>query len=337
MKAQCRTTGAAVRNLSGILSFLALVTLGLVMTATAQDMSHHHMDMNADPTAESEITQDWAKAKLAKSPRHHEWVKVKNGDREVNCFIVYPEVNKKATAVVVIHEIFGMSDWVQQMTDEVAEAGYIAIAPDLLSGMGPNKGGTSDVATQGNNAVGQAIRALPPDQIAGDLNAVADYVSKLPAANGKVAAGGFCWGGSTTFFFATRRPTLKAAFVFYGSAPNDNAQGQPYTVDKAAAGKIGASVYGFYAENDMRIDATVPPTVDAMKELKKMYDPVTYAGAGHGFMRAGEPNNPPPAAAAAGADEAAIKKAANDQTMYKANRKAHDDAWARWMGIMAKL
>ena len=337
MKAQCRTTGAAVRNLLSILSLLAMATLGLVMTATAQDMSHHHMDMNADPTAESEITQDWAKAKLAKSPRHHEWVKVKNGDREVNSFIVYPEVNKKATAVVVIHEIFGMSDWVQQMTDELAEAGYIAIAPDLLSGMGPNKGGTADVATQGNNAVGQAIRTLPPDQIAGDLNAVADYVSKLPAANGKVAAGGFCWGGSTTFFFATRRPSLKGAFVFYGSAPNDNAQGQPYTVDKAAVGKIGAPVYGFYAENDMRIDATVPPTVDAMKELKKMYDPVTYAGAGHGFMRAGEPNNPPPAAAAAGADEAAVKKAANEQTMYKANRKAHDDAWARWMAILAKL
>lgn len=336
MKAQCRPTGA-VRNLVSIFSLIAMATLGLAMTATAQDMSHHHMDMNADPTAESEITQDWARAKLAKSPRHHEWVKVKNGDREVNSFIVYPEVNKKATAVVVIHEIFGMSDWVQQMTDELAEAGYIAIAPDLLSGMGPNKGGTADVATQGNNAVGQAIRALPPDQIAGDLNAVADYVSKLPAANGKVAAGGFCWGGSTTFFFATRRPTLKAAFVFYGSAPNDNAQGQPYTVDKAAVGKIGAPVYGFYAENDMRIDATVQPTVDAMKELKKMYDPVTYAGAGHGFMRAGEPNNPPPAAAAAGADEAAMKKAANDQTMYKANRKAHDDAWARWMAILAKL
>lgn len=336
MKAQCRPTGA-VRNLLSIFSLIAMATLGGVMTATAQDMSHHHMDMNADPTAESEITQDWAKAKLAKSPRHHEWVKVKNGDREVNSFIVYPEVNKKATAVVVIHEIFGMSDWVQQMTDELAEAGYIAIAPDLLSGMGPNKGGTADVATQGNNAVGQAIRALPPDQIAGDLNAVADYVSKLPAANGKVAAGGFCWGGTTTFFFATRRPTLKAAFVFYGQAPNDNAQGQPYTVDKAAVGKIGAPVYGFYAENDMRIDATIQPTVDAMKELKKMYDPVTYAGAGHGFMRAGEPNNPPPAAAAAGADEAAVKKAANDQTMYKANRKAHDDAWARWMAILAKL
>ena len=314
------------------------VALLFCVVGKAQDMgTHHHVDMNVDPTAESETIQDWAKSKLAKSPRHKEWVKVKNGNREVNSFIVYPESNKKATAVVVSHEIFGMSDWVQQITDELAEAGYIAIAPDLLSGMGPNGGGTEVLAATGNNAVGQAIRGLPPDQIAGDLNAVADYVSKLPAANGKVAVGGFCWGGSTTFFFATRRPSLKAAFVFYGSAPSNNAQGQPYTVDKDAVGKIGAPVYGFYAENDMRIDATIPPTTDAMKELNKKYDPITYAGAGHGFMRAGEPNNPAPAAAPAGSDEAATKKAADAMTAYKANRKAHDDAWARWMAILAKL
>ena len=337
MKIRLNRCQQAVRKAQAFIAVAVGLLFCAIGTATAQDMSHHHMDLNADPTAESEITQDWAKEKLAKSPRHREWVKIKNGAREVNSFIVYPEVSKKATAVVVIHEIFGMSDWVQQMTDELAEAGYIAIAPDLLSGMGPNGGGTADVATKGSNAVGQAIRALPPDQIASDLNAVADYVSKLPAANGKVVAGGFCWGGTTTFFFATRRPTLKAAFVFYGQAPSDNAQGQPYTVDKAALGKIGAPVYGFYAENDMRIDATVPPTVDAMKEFKKIYDPVTYAGAGHGFMRAGEPNNPAPAAAAPDADEAAAKKAANDQAMYKANRKAHDDAWARWIAIMAKI
>ena len=174
-----------IKAILSMLTMLALVMLAGVITATAQDMSHNHMASDYDPTAESEITQDWAKAKLAKSPRHKEWVKVKNGAREINSFIVYPEVNKKATAVVVIHEIFGMSDWVQQITDELAEAGYIAIAPDLLSGMGPKGGGTDEIAATGNNAVGQAIRALPPDQIASDLNAVADYVAKLPAANGK--------------------------------------------------------------------------------------------------------------------------------------------------------
>jgi carboxymethylenebutenolidase len=322
---------------ASLLFVTALTLLSMPSVASAQTDTHHHAMTATDASDSPEIVQDWAKNKLAQSPRHHEWVKVKNGDREVNSFVVYPEVKKKATAVIVIHEIFGMSDWVQQLTDELAEAGYIAIAPDLLSGMGPNGGGTSDVATKGNNAVGQTIRALPPDQIAADLNAVADYIAKVPGANGKVAVGGFCWGGSTTFLFATRRPTLKAAFVFYGSAPSNNAQGQPYSVDKDAITKIGAPVYGFYAENDMRIDATIPATTEAMKAAAKKYDPVTYAGAGHGFMRAGEPNNPPPAAPAAGADEAALKKAANDLTTYNANRKARDDAWVRWKAILAKL
>jgi len=325
-----------------------MIVLGIIAMfyhcagVVAQDLSaHHHPGVGATMDAETETIQDWAKQQLAKSPRHREWVKIKNGNREVNSFVVYPEVNKKATSVIVIHEIFGMSDWVQQLTDELAEAGYVAIAPDLLSGMGPNGGGTAEIAATGNNAVGQAIRALPPDQIAGDLNAVADYVAKLPAANGKVAVGGFCWGGSTTFFLATRRPSLKAALVFYGSAPGSNAQGQPYAVDKAALEKIGAPVYGFYAGNDMRVDATVPPTTDAMKELKKPYDPVTYAGAGHGFMRAGEPNNPQPLAPVAKGDEAADKKAADDYqkalTAYKANRKARDDAWTKVKAILAKI
>ena len=318
----------------------ALLTMGLAMfvsSVAAQDMSaHNHATPNE--SANPEAIQDWAKQRLVKSPRHQEWVKVKNGNREVNSFVVYPEVKKKATAVVVIHEIFGMSDWVQQLTDELAEAGYIAIAPDLLSGMGPKGGGTSDFDA---NAVRQAIGALPADQIKTDLNAIADYVSKLPGANGNVVVAGFCYGGSQSFNLATNRSSLKAAFVFYGTPPASNAQGQPFAIDKAALGRIGAPVYGFYAENDMRVDATIPPAVDAMKELGKTYDPVTYAGAGHGFMRAGEPNAPEPVAPVAKGDEAADKKAADDYqkalAARKANRKARDDAWVRWKAILAKL
>src|SRR2546426_12731467 len=128
--------------------------------------------------------QDWAKARLDKSPRHLEWVKVKHGSREGNCFIAYPEVKDKATAVVVIHEIFGLSDWVRSVTDELAEAGYIAIAPDLLSGTAPGGGGTTELGS--GDAVRKAISTLPPDQVTADLNAVADYVAKLPACSGKV-------------------------------------------------------------------------------------------------------------------------------------------------------
>ena len=329
MKIRVSMRKAARRIMSAL--FAALV--GCVVGVSAQDMSTHH-HMPSSTAVNEEAIQDWAKQKLAKSPRHSEWVKVKNGTREVNSFVVYPENKKNATAVVVIHEIFGMSDWVQQLTDELAEAGYIAIAPDLLSGMGPNGGGTSSLD---GNAVRQAIGALPPDQITADLNAVADYIAKVPGANGKVAVTGYCWGGSQSFRFATNRPSLKAAFVFYGTAPGSNAQGQPFAPDKTALAKISAPVYGFYAENDMRINATLPATSDAMKELKKTYEPVTYAGAGHGFMRGGEANAPEPPAAVAGADEAAVKKAADALAMYKANRKARDDSWVRWKAILAKL
>src|SRR6266498_4091313 len=154
---------------------LSTIILGVISlfyfcgNAASQDMSvHHHPDTSAAMT-DTETIQDWAKQQVAKSPRHREWVKVKNGNREVNSFVVYPEVSKKATAVIVIHEVFGMSDWVQELSDELAEAGYIAIAPDLLSGMRPNGGGSSEFDS---NTVRQAINNLPPDQITADLNAV---------------------------------------------------------------------------------------------------------------------------------------------------------------------
>jgi carboxymethylenebutenolidase len=267
--------------------------------APAQEISvSSHMGHGSVPAP----AQDWAKQRLAKSPRHQEWVPVKHGDRTVNSFVVYPEVKGKATTVVVIHEIFGMSDWVQSLTDQLAEAGYIAIAPDLLSGMGPKGGGTSEIGDR--SAVIQAIGKLPPEQITADLGAVADYVSKLPAANGKVVVAGFCWGGMQSFRFATNRPDIKAAFVFYGTPPES----------KEALDKIKAPVYGFYAGNDARVTSTVPKTIELMKQEGKSYDPMTYEGAGHGFMRDGE-----------------------DPAGKEPNKKARDEAWTRWKSILGKI
>jgi carboxymethylenebutenolidase len=260
--------------------------------------------------AVSASAQDWAKARLEKSPRHGEWVKVKNGSREVSCFITYPEVKDKATAVIVIHEIFGLSDWVRGVTDQLAEAGYIAIAPDLLSGAAPGGGGTAELG--GMDAVRKAIMSLPPDQITADLNAVAEYVTRLPSCNGKLAVGGFCWGGGQTFRYATNNKDLKAAFAFYGTAPESE--------DDLAL--INCPVYGFYGENDNRVDATIPKTTEAMKKLGKTYEPIIYNGAGHGFMRAGE--DPTPAEGG--------KKAAQS-----ANKKARDDAWKRWKSLLKKI
>jgi carboxymethylenebutenolidase len=244
--------------------------------------------------------QDWAKQALEKSPRHSEWVTLKHDNRSVQAFIVFPEVKGKAPAVVVIHEIFGLTDWARSMADELAAAGYIAIAPDLLSGFGPKGGGSSDFA--GNTDAAKVVSGLDPDTVTADLNAAADYVKKLPASNGKIAVAGFCWGGTQTFRFATNRHDLRAAFVFYGSGPKD-------------VSSINTPVYGFYAGNDGRIGATLSETTTAMKAANKKYDPVTYEGAGHGFMRAGEdPGNTNPA-----------------------NKTARDQAWERWLRLLKSM
>jgi carboxymethylenebutenolidase len=244
--------------------------------------------------------QDWAKGKLEQSPRHHEFVTVKHGGRPVDTFIVYPESKSKRPVILMIHEIFGLTDWVKDMADQLAAAGYIVVAPDLLSGMGANGGGSNTFDQDG--AI-QAVSHLPPDQVTADLNAVADYALKLPAANGRLFVTGFCWGGGQTFRFATNRPDLKAAFVFYGPPP-----------DKDAMARIKAPVYGFYAGNDARIDATIPDATAKMKQLGKTYEPVTYEGAGHGFMRAGE---------------------APDAS--EANRKARSESLSRLESLLKKL
>jgi carboxymethylenebutenolidase len=224
---------------------------------------------------------------------------VKHDGRSVETFVAYPESKDKTPVVLVIHEIFGMSDWVQEVADEFAAAGYIAIAPDLLSSMGPNGGRTTSFKP---NDVMAAIGHLDPDQITADLKAVADYGLKLPAATSKLFVAGFCWGGGQTFRFATNRADVAAALVFYGPPP-----------DKDAMGRIKAPVYGFYAGNDARIGATVPDTIEKMKELGKKYEPVTYDGAGHGFMRAGE-----------------------DPNATEGNAKARTEAWVRVKEILAR-
>ncbi len=223
--------------------------------------------------AVSATAQDWAKARLDASPRHHEYVTLKHDNRTLQAFVVYPEAKNKATVVVLIHEIFGLSDWAKEMADELAGQGFIVVAPDLITGLGPNGGDSSSMPDR--DAAVKAVSGLDPAQVTADLDAAADYGKKLPAANGKVVTVGFCWGGGKSFAFATHRKDLAAAFVFYGPGPAD-------------VTSIIAPVYGFYAGNDARIGATIPATTEAMKAAGKKYEPVTYDGAGHGFMRAGE-------------------------------------------------
>lgn len=236
---------------------------------------------------------------LKNSPRHGEWVEVpmsrpappaaapkpdaKPGDappaaspdakpETIKTWVVYPERKEAAPVVLVIHEIFGMTDWVRGVADALAAEGFIAIAPDLLSGKGPNGGATDSF--QGDKAR-EAIGALSGPEVARRLDAVRAYALALPSAKPASACIGFCWGGSTSFAYAASQPDLKGAIVYYGTAPTD----------KAALGRIACPVTGFYGGDDARVTSTVDATATAMRELGKSFTSKVYNGAGHGFLR----------------------------------------------------
>jgi carboxymethylenebutenolidase len=237
--------------------------------------------------------------RLESTPRHDEWVTIDSAGRPLHAYVVYPQSSRKSGAVLVVHENRGLTDWVRTVADRLAEHGYIAIAPDLLSGAAPGGGRTSDFPT--SDAAREAISKLPREQVMTDLVNAAKYVRTLPSANGKLAVAGFCWGGGRTFDFANSGDDVSASFVFYGTGPRD---------DAGAAG-IDGPVYGFYGGADERVNATIDPTKAAMDKNGKRYEPVIYAGAGHAFMRLGEEAN---------AEET--------------NKKAHDEAWTRWLSLL---
>lgn len=248
------------------------------------------------------IAQDFALRQLENSPRHHEWVEVKSENRTVHCFVAYPEVAKKAPAVLIIHENRGLTDWVRSFADQVAALGYVAIAPDLLSGFSEEKQKTSDFAS--SDEAREALYQLDKTQILLDLDAVQNYIRAVPASDGKVVVAGFCWGGTQTFRYSLHNANFQAALVFYGSPP----------APESDFGPIAVPVYGFYGENDQRINATIPITEEKMKAANKQYLPQVYAGAGHAFMRLGE-----------------------DPAGIEANQKARKEAWERFQEIMQGL
>lgn len=239
--------------------------------------------------------------RLETTPRHDEWVTIQSAGRPLHAYVVYPQSSKKVGAVMVIHENRGLTDWVRTVADQLAERGYLAIAPDMLSGSAPGGGRTSDFPT--SDAAREAISKLPREQVLADLAATANYVRTLPSANGKLAVAGFCWGGSRTWDAANTIDGVAAAFPFYGTGP---------TNDGGVTG-IEAPVYGFYGGDDARVNATVEPTKALTDKHGKTFEPVIYPGAGHAFMRLGEEANP-----------------------TEANRKAREDAWQRWLTFLEK-
>jgi len=244
--------------------FFVLFTLAFPLTAHGAKL---------EPGGAIPPAEETAREALEKSPRHGEFVDVPYaGHVPLRSWVVYPERKDKAGVVVVIQEIFGLTDWLRGVADQLAADGFIAIAPDMLSGMGPGGGGTDSIPSRDD--VVKLTRQLTPEETAARIAAVRAWAATVPAANGKLATMGFCWGGARSFAAAASSPPPQAAVVFYGTSP-----------DSVLIEQVNAPVQGHYGGDDARVNATIEPAKKRLSERKRTYEPNVYEGAGHGFLR----------------------------------------------------
>lgn len=259
-------------------SLLAMTSFVACTTTGSNNTVDHSSHESASPVSGASVPQTsalpadaaGARARLAASPRHGEWVMISAGSDSVRAWIVYPERKTKAPVVVVVHEIYGLTPWVRGVADQLAADGFIAIAPDLLTSKNlpnPTDSVPADLATA-------AIRTLQKADVHRQITAAANYAMALPSALPRYGIVGYCWGGGVSFEHAVRSPSLGASVVFYGVSP-----------ESEALKSVKAPVLGLYGGNDARVNSTIPPADSAMRALGKTYSHTIYEGAGHGFLR----------------------------------------------------
>lgn len=278
-----------MRNVNNLFMYLLIIVFSTTLAAQEKPSSTNDLL----PAGEEN-----ARAALDKSPRHGEWLDVSYEGKSIRSWIVYPERKDKAPVIIIIHEIFGLSDWIRSVADQLAKEGYIAIAPDLISGFGPNGGGSESVTSR--DSVVLLIRNLSAEETYKRLNAVRSYVLKIPSANGKYATVGFCWGGGRSFGYACVQSDVSAAIVYYGTAP-----------EAKELATLSAPVLGLYGGDDARVGATIEPASVEIRRLGKIYEHESYEGAGHGFLRAQSDRN-------------------------GANLRATEKAWPRMLAFLRK-
>lgn len=264
-----------------------LVPLAFLLVAACAGVRTPPIDSTAD--------------RLENTPRHDEWVAIQQGERTLHAYVSYPQRSSLSPSILVIHENRGLTDWVRGVADRLAEQGYVAIAPDFLSGAGPDGGRTKDFPSQ--DAAREAISSLPPAQVMADMKAAIEWARAQVSTTDGVSVAGFCWGGARAWDIANAGVTLQAVYVFYGTGPDDPSE----------VARITAPVYGFYGGDDARVNAGIPTIETLMRARGAFFDPVIYPGAGHAYMRAGEE----PEASAA-------------------NRQAMEASWARWSGLLRR-
>jgi carboxymethylenebutenolidase len=207
------------------------------------------------------------------TPRRNEWVDVPmpGTNVKIHTWVVYPDGTQPAGTVLVLHGASGITDWIRSVADQLAKEGFIALALDLSSGLGPGGGNFDSFRFMDDRM--RATQKLTRDDVMGRIKAVRDFAAKMPRSNGRTGSVGFCGGGTNSFTLATDVPAHNASVVYYGGPP-----------PMASLEKTTAPVIGFYGEDDARIFATVEPTRAAMKKLGKAYEAHTYPHATHSFL-----------------------------------------------------
>jgi carboxymethylenebutenolidase len=248
---------------------------------TAATAEHDHAEPAAVATVTTAATvQDSAlpagaaeaRARLAASPRHGEWAMIPTATGDsIRAWVVYPERSSLSPVVLVVHEIFGLTNWIRAVADQLAADGFIAIAPDLMTMHDIPADSTGDPVREQATTI---IRTLDPERYHRQLVSIADWGMALPAATDRYGIVGFCWGGSASFRHAIESSTVDAAVVYYGSAP-----------DVGMLARVNAPILGLFAGDDARVNATVPPADSALRALGKPFEYHMFEGSGHGFLR----------------------------------------------------
>jgi len=184
-------------------------------------------------------------------------------------YLSHPKGNGPFPAVILVPHGFGLDDHSRDVTRRLASEGFATLGVDVLS----RKGGTASMPSP-EEAL-KMIRSLTDQEVVSDLGASYVYLtSQSMVRKDRIGIMGFCSGGSQAFLYATENPDLKAAVIFYGSAPSE-----------AALTKIQCPVLGNYGELDERISSGVPATAAAMQRLGKRFDYKIYPNAPHAFFR----------------------------------------------------
>jgi carboxymethylenebutenolidase len=210
-------------------------------------------------------------------------VKIPVSDGEMPAYRAMPDKKGKFPTVLVVHEIFGVHEWIQDVCRRFAKLGYLAIAPSLYA----RQGDVSQIK-EVRDIISQVVSKVPDSQVMSDLDATLAYAKKEKGNTNKLSITGFCWGGRIVWLYAVHNPKVDAGAAWYGQLANrPNAPADPLhpTMPVEFAKDLKVPVIGFYGGLDTGIPQdTVQRMQDELKKGTSKSEIIVYPNAQHGFL-----------------------------------------------------